>query len=123
MLHLLRLLFLIVLWSPVVDVVQAQDASFEPLIMQIGDTLLRWTPDGGEEFIVSLPPGFRSQPNSSAALLGQIPAGERFTVLDGPICANSIAWWVVRFDGLEGWTAEGADGDYWLAPERDLSGG
>ncbi|MBL8164372.1 MAG: SH3 domain-containing protein [Anaerolineae bacterium] len=63
------------------------------------------------------PNNIRSQPNTAAERIGQIPAGERFTVLDGPVCAETVAWWYVSHNGIEGWTAEGAGGEYWLSPE------
>jgi hypothetical protein len=46
--------------------------------------------------------------------------GETFSILDGPICVDSIAWWKVEYDGqnghLVGWTAEGEGADYYLEP-------
>jgi hypothetical protein len=50
------------------------------------------------------------------AVLGQIPAGETFDVLEGPQCMEGIAWWYVRYGDLIGWTAEGQGDEYWLAP-------
>lgn len=60
----------------------------------------------------------RSSPNLSGAQLGVIEAGHEFRVLDGPICEDGINWWLVRStdDELEGWTAEGEDGDYYVEP-------
>jgi hypothetical protein len=65
-----------------------------------------------------LPNLLRDQPGSSGKLLGQIPSGDIFTVLDGPRCSllDKIVWWQVTYNGLTGWTAEGDDGDYWLEP-------
>jgi tetratricopeptide (TPR) repeat protein len=56
----------------------------------------------------------RSAPSETAGLVGQIPEGQVVAVLDGPICANGLNWWQVRYGELEGWTAEGAEGRYWL---------
>ena len=40
-------------------------------------------------------------------LLGKIPPGGIFTVVEGPNCANGIRWWHVHYMNLTGWTAEG----------------
>ncbi|MBN1286789.1 MAG: PD40 domain-containing protein [Anaerolineae bacterium] len=61
----------------------------------------------------------RSEPNrtsSSSAVIGQISGGETFTVLDGPRCADGLAWWLVDYQGTTGWTAEGEGDEYWLEP-------
>ncbi|MBL8153913.1 MAG: SH3 domain-containing protein [Anaerolineae bacterium] len=65
-----------------------------------------------------LPNVLRDQPGSSGKLLGQIPSGDVFVVLDGPRCSllDKIVWWQVNYNGAIGWTAEGDDGDYWLEP-------
>lgn len=58
----------------------------------------------------------RSAAGRSNALIGTIPSGGTFTVLSGPQCANTMAWWQVNYNGLVGWTAEGSGSDYWLEP-------
>ncbi|MBL8120084.1 MAG: SH3 domain-containing protein [Anaerolineae bacterium] len=60
----------------------------------------------------------RAEPGLSAARIGQIPAGDVFRVLDGPVCADGYVWWQLAYDGRQGWTAEGeaANDDYWLQP-------
>jgi uncharacterized protein YraI len=63
----------------------------------------------------------RSQPSRSAsisAVIGQIPAGGVFSVLNGPVCADGFAWWQVNYNGQVGWTAEGQGTTYWLEPMR-----
>lgn len=62
------------------------------------------------------PNNVRETYHLDSAVLGQIPAGETFDVLAGPQCMEGIAWWYVRYGDLIGWTAEGRDGEYWLAP-------
>jgi ABC-type antimicrobial peptide transport system permease subunit len=37
-------------------------------------------------------------------------------VLEGPVCAENMAWWKVQYQGQTGWTAEGQGTDYWLEP-------
>jgi hypothetical protein len=49
-------------------------------------------------------------------LVGQIPNGETFEVLDGPICADGNYWWQVHYSDFAGWTAEAQDSNYWLEP-------
>jgi hypothetical protein len=64
-----------------------------------------------------LPNNVRTSPDSNAALVGEIPGGSVFTVLAGPQCdQQGIVWWQVDFDGLIGWTAEGANGTYFIEP-------
>lgn len=58
----------------------------------------------------------RSQATASAGQVGSIPPGDEFAVIDGPICADGYAWWMVDYDGLIGWTAEGDAARYWLEP-------
>jgi uncharacterized protein YraI len=60
----------------------------------------------------------RSAPSIAAdsQIIGAIPAGATFTVLAGPTCANGYNWWQVNYAGMQGWTAEGENGDYWLNP-------
>jgi uncharacterized protein YraI len=58
----------------------------------------------------------RSEASSAAELTGQIPAGESFNVLDGPICNNDRTWWKIEYQGLVGWTVEGSAESYWLEP-------
>jgi hypothetical protein len=70
----------------------------------------------------------RFDPRRDAKLLGQIPAGESFKVLDWPRCSGGIAWWYVdnvsnhTVAGLPGWVAEGTGNTYWLEPHSGESG-
>ncbi len=65
-----------------------------------------------------LPNVIREQPGSSSKLLGQIPPGDPFVVIDGPRCTllDKIVWWQINYNNLIGWTGEGQDGTYWLEP-------
>lgn len=58
----------------------------------------------------------RDAANPGGSLLGQIPAGGTFTVLDGPVCEGGRAWWQVDYSGLIGWTVEGSGSEYYLEP-------
>lgn len=59
---------------------------------------------------------FRSGPSSGSAKIGELPGSAVFTVLEGPVCADGMAYWRVNYNGQEGWTAEGRGGSYWLEP-------
>jgi len=63
----------------------------------------------------------RSQATTSAEQVGQIPAGEVMTLLDGPQCAESFLWWRIRYDGIEGWTVEANATDYFIEPYADAT--
>lgn len=64
----------------------------------------------------SEPNNMRSEPNTAAARIGQIPSGAFFTVLAGPVCAEGYAWWQVDYNGIVGWTVEATATEYWLEP-------
>jgi hypothetical protein len=58
----------------------------------------------------------RAMPSTSGELLGEIPGGEAFTVLEGPECAGGFLWWRVDYGGLVGWTSEGNASGYFVEP-------
>jgi hypothetical protein len=76
----------------------------------------------GQSGMVSLDPPVanrvRSEPDREAEVLGQMMPGEKFSVLNGPRCADGWTWWRVRSRAqeLEGWTSEGDEKTYWLQP-------
>ncbi len=54
---------------------------------------------------------------ATGAIIGNIPAGGVFDVLEGPVCtSNGIAWWRVNYNGLIGYTAEGQGSNYFVEP-------
>jgi hypothetical protein len=61
----------------------------------------------------------RDVPNREGARVGQIPGGETFAVLDGPVCTDGLVWWQVDYGGLVGWTVDGMDGEQWLLPATE----
>jgi hypothetical protein len=69
----------------------------------------RAVPDG-------VPSNIRREPSSSSDILGQVPAGGEFTILEGPGCAENMVWWHIDYDTLTGWIAEGQNGTYRLEP-------
>ncbi|MDQ7024109.1 MAG: SH3 domain-containing protein [Anaerolineae bacterium] len=58
----------------------------------------------------------RANPSTAAEQIGQIPAGEGFIVLEGPVCADGYAWYRVQYLDTQGWTAEGSADQYFLEP-------
>ena len=58
----------------------------------------------------------RAEPNAQAEMLGEIPAGAYFDVLEGPTCADDGAWFKVRYETMEGWMKEGSSTEYWVMP-------
>lgn len=46
----------------------------------------------------------------------QIQPALIFEVLEEFDCNNGFIWWLVDFNGLEGWLAEGTPDDYFLEP-------
>lgn len=58
----------------------------------------------------------RAEPAATAPILDQIQGRDTVTVLDGPVCADSSAWWHIDYNGLAGWAMEGSGDDYWLEP-------
>ena len=70
-----------------------------------------------------LPNVLRSEPGTvntgavNSRIIGEIPAGGTFAVLNGPQCGTDGRWWwLVNYNGLQGWTAEGEGNTYWLVP-------
>ena len=61
-----------------------------------------------------IPNNLRIQAGESGQLIGEIPPSGEFTVLDGPRCASGTSFWLVNYNGSQGWTAEGQGADYWL---------
>jgi hypothetical protein len=62
------------------------------------------------------PNRLRTTPSRSGSIIGQIPGGRIFRVVDGPICADGSAWWQVEYNSLIGWTIEGENNLYYLDP-------
>lgn len=58
----------------------------------------------------------RNGPGTGATVLTQIEPGVEFDVLDGPVCSDGYLWYRIRTDTLEGWSAEGLPGNYFLEP-------
>jgi hypothetical protein len=65
-------------------------------------------------YVDGRPLHIRSSASHSATIVGQIPEGTQFTVLDGPTCADSIYWWRLKAGTITGWAAEGDGGTYFV---------
>lgn len=59
---------------------------------------------------------FREEPNLTSEVVGTIPEGGIFDVLEGPLCNSGYVWYRVRYRGDVGWTVEGVPDEYWLEP-------
>ena len=79
---------------------------------------LRLTIGGQGRVLPGLPNVIRNNPwkGVDSQVIGQIPAGGVFAVLDGPYCANNIHWWWVNYNGVIGWTGESEQATYWVEP-------
>ncbi len=60
----------------------------------------------------------RSQPQiSKSTYIKDLREGTRFTVLDGPVCADGYTWWQIKTrEGAAGWSAEGSRKEYYMEP-------
>jgi len=62
------------------------------------------------------PNNLRSTPSLAGRVLGIIPGGMQFLVNGGPECGDGFTWWLVDYNGVVGWTAEGDGTEYWVEP-------
>jgi len=65
-----------------------------------------------------LPNRIRAGAGQEYSYLGQIESGEGVKILDGPICTDGYAWWLVdaKQNELRGWMAEGSGFQHWIVP-------
>ncbi|GEM_PF-4055307 len=105
--YLISLLILILFILPTI----AQTADCPDLLtprLRAGDTG-RVTLTGGAN-------NMRSNPDTTAVLLTQIPEGGVFDVIAGPTCSSGYYWYQVQFGNMVGWTAESGSDRYWIEP-------
>jgi hypothetical protein len=69
------------------------------------------------------PNRLRDRPSTQGNIIGRIPGGAPFVVLDGPICDAQIVWWEVNYNGQVGYTAEIADNTYFVEPDNPTAAG
>lgn len=73
--------------------------------------------------VIRTHPGTAASGVSYSEVIGEIPGGGVFVVLDGPVCApDGRFWWHVQYRNLIGWTAEGEGNTYWLEPVHSMIG-
>lgn len=67
--------------------------------------------------VIRTAPGTTSS-GANSVVMGEIPGGGIFSVLNGPQCGpDGRWWWLVDYLGLRGWTAEGeGTNTYWVEP-------
>jgi serine/threonine protein kinase len=67
------------------------------------------------------PLNVRNTPGRSGTEIDEIESGMMFTVLEGPACRDSLAWFRIRYgNSAEGWIAEG-DNIYFVSPLNENS--
>lgn len=108
------LLSVLLLGCGVLSVALAQDCSNDPINLTVGGTGTVTHSDGK-------PLNVRDTPNRSGKIVGQLPEGSTFRVMDNPVCAGSIWWWKIEASGLTGWVAEGTDDLVYVAPLLDVA--
>ncbi len=81
-----------------------------------GAPLPRLTVDAPARVLPGDANNVRDTPSRSGARVGSIPGGAVFNVLAGPVCADGLNWWQIKYAGLTGWTVEGSGADYWVEP-------
>lgn len=70
------------------------------------------------------PLNLRALPAVGTGIRAQLYGGHRLTVISGPSCNGSYAWWRVETRaGVRGWIAEGNWLRYWVIPGRDADRG
>lgn len=109
---MLRRMFVVLMLFVTTLSVSAQDAADCPDVLPTRlstGNYARVSPEGGANRV-------RSEPTTSGSPLGMIPAGGIFWVHDGPECADGYRWWYAEYRGLNGWTVEATDTEYWLEP-------
>jgi hypothetical protein len=72
---------------------------------------------GGQGIVLpGEPNNLRAQPSLAGERVGEMTAGAIFDVVDGPVCTDGIVWFEVISEQVTAWTAESADGEYYLEP-------
>ncbi len=66
------------------------------------------------------PLNVRVAPGTSNEVVGRIPIGGVFYVLDGFECTQRYTWYQVEYEGLTGWAAEGDNAVYFTEPYPPL---
>jgi uncharacterized protein YgiM (DUF1202 family) len=62
------------------------------------------------------PLNVRADAGTAYEVVGQIPRGGVFYVLEGPRCTQRYSWFRVEYGTLNGWIAEGITDEYFAEP-------
>ncbi len=66
------------------------------------------------------PINLRSAPSTAASIVGTVPIRSTFNVVNGPTCADDLAWYQITYDGTRGWIAEGTE-VYFVVPFNEAT--
>ena len=105
-----------VVWAPTEWVTTGSVAGAPVLLTASVNCGLLPLLSAGQRAIVSsgLSLRVRAEATTSGAPLGNLEGGTIVSIDAGPVCADGYNWYSVSNDDVSGWTAEGANGDYWL---------
>lgn len=102
-------------WNPFVSVSEAflerpQCEGFLPSRLKVG----------GQARVISQNESvnMRQSPSVAAPIITQLAYDSVLPILDGAVCADTLAWWEVEINGQTGWIAEGRLTEYWLEPAQ-----
>lgn len=70
--------------------------------------------DARVTFTDGTPLRVRQSAGKTGAILGLLPEGTSFAIIDGPTCLDKGIWWKVQGDKLTGWVLEGEGGNYFI---------
>jgi uncharacterized protein YraI len=103
------LLFVLVAWGGIVSPVPASAQACSGFDTQLSvGTEAQITPGAANSL--------RAQPSTSSERIGTIPGRARLSIIGGPRCGDGFTFWQVNYNDTIGWTAEGADDDYYMIP-------
>jgi len=83
----------------------------DPLTLEPGDRAF-------VDYRDSIPKSLRTTPGTESPLMFTLVDGVPLEIMDGPICADSMNWWLVRVlarSDVVGWLAEGGPQGYWIS--------
>ena len=64
----------------------------------------------------TLPLNVRSQPGTDSAIEGKLNILDIFLVVVGPRCRDGYVWYLIDYEDLRGWIAEGDSLKYYIEP-------
>src|SRR5215207_884045 len=85
----------------------AQQPTATPNCPTLGDLPTRLKPGMWAKTVAGFTINRRVEPDLQSDRSGQIPNGDIVRVADGPRCADGYVWWLLNYDSMMGWSAEG----------------